>query len=131
MKRTAKRPIATGEISRRSGLVFATAISLLSLVMFYLFTTKLATFLTFLAIAFYVFGYTIALKKHTSQRTGNIIYSEITNVEKNIILYRYEYPNGTIAYFTREGKSIEKSLMRTPINGAKLSSRSDLEFIQY
>jgi murein DD-endopeptidase MepM/ murein hydrolase activator NlpD len=58
-----------------------------------------------------------------SQRTGNIIYSEISNVEKNIILYRYEYPNGAIAYFTPEGKSIEKSLMRTPINGAKLSSR--------
>ena len=58
-----------------------------------------------------------------SQRTGNIIYSEISNVEKNIILYRYEYPNGSIAYFTPEGKSIEKSLMRTPINGAKLSSR--------
>ena len=58
-----------------------------------------------------------------SQKTGNIIYSEITNVEKNIILYRYEYPNGSIAYFTPEGKSIEKSLMRTPINGAKLSSR--------
>jgi murein DD-endopeptidase MepM/ murein hydrolase activator NlpD len=58
-----------------------------------------------------------------SQRTGNIIYSEITNVERNIILYRYEYPNGSIAYFTPEGKSIEKSLMRTPINGAKLSSR--------
>ncbi|MCX7336546.1 MAG: M23 family metallopeptidase [Pelagibacterales bacterium] len=57
------------------------------------------------------------------QRTGNIIYSEITNVERNIILYRYEYPNGSIAYFTPEGKSIEKSLMRTPINGAKLSSR--------
>jgi murein DD-endopeptidase MepM/ murein hydrolase activator NlpD len=58
-----------------------------------------------------------------SQRTGNIIYSEISNFEKNIILYRYEYPNGGIAYFTPEGKSIEKSLMRTPINGAKLSSR--------
>jgi murein DD-endopeptidase MepM/ murein hydrolase activator NlpD len=58
-----------------------------------------------------------------SQRTGNIIYSEITNVERNIVLYRYEYPNGGIAYFTPEGKSIEKSLMRTPINGAKLSSR--------
>jgi len=58
-----------------------------------------------------------------SQRTGNIIYSEITNVERNIILYRYEYPNGSIAYFTPEAKSIEKSLMRTPINGAKLSSR--------
>ena len=58
-----------------------------------------------------------------SQRTGNIIYSEIINAEKNIILYRYEYPNGSIGYFTPEGKSIERSLMRTPINGAKLSSR--------
>jgi murein DD-endopeptidase MepM/ murein hydrolase activator NlpD len=58
-----------------------------------------------------------------SQRTGNIIYSEIANVERNIVLYRYEYPNGSIAYFTPEGKSIERSLMRTPINGAKLSSR--------
>ena len=58
-----------------------------------------------------------------SQRTGNIIYSEIINADKNIILYRYEYPNGTVGYFTPEGKSIEKSLMRTPINGAKLTSR--------
>jgi murein DD-endopeptidase MepM/ murein hydrolase activator NlpD len=58
-----------------------------------------------------------------SQRTGNIIYSEIINADKNIILYRYEYPNGTIGYFTPERKSIEKSLMRTPINGAKLTSR--------
>jgi murein DD-endopeptidase MepM/ murein hydrolase activator NlpD len=58
-----------------------------------------------------------------SQRTGSILYSEIKNKEKNIILYRYEYPNGVAAYFTPDGKSIERSLMRTPINGAKLSSR--------
>ena len=71
MKRTAKRPIATGEISRNSGLVFATLISLISLLIFYFFTTPLATLLTFLAITFYIFGYTIALKKHTSQ---NIVW---------------------------------------------------------
>ena len=58
-----------------------------------------------------------------AQRTGNIIYSEIKNSDKDIILYRYEYPNGAIGYFTPEGKSIERTLMRTPINGAKLSSR--------
>ena len=74
MKRTAKRPIATGEISRNNGLVFATLISLISLVIFYIFTTPLATLLTFLAITFYVFGYTIALKKHTSQ---NIVWGGI------------------------------------------------------
>ena len=74
MKRTAKRPIATGEISRNSGLVFATLISLISLLIFYIFTTPLATLLTFLAITFYIFGYTIALKKHTSQ---NIVWGGI------------------------------------------------------
>jgi len=74
MKRTAKRPIATGEISKRNGLLFATFISLISLVIFYLFTTNLATLLTLLAILFYVFGYTIALKKHTSQ---NIVWGGI------------------------------------------------------
>ena len=74
MKRTAKRPIATGEISRRNGLVFATLISLISVFIFYIFTTILATLLTLLAILFYVFGYTIALKKHTSQ---NIVWGGI------------------------------------------------------
>ena len=74
MKRTAKRPIATGEISKRNGLIFSTFISLISLVIFYLFTTNLATLLTLLAILFYVFGYTIALKKHTSQ---NIVWGGI------------------------------------------------------
>ena len=74
MKRTAKRPIATGEISKRNGLVFATFISLISLLIFYISTTILATLLTLLAILFYVFGYTIALKKNTSQ---NIVWGGI------------------------------------------------------
>lgn len=74
MKRTSQRPIATGVISRNAGLVFASVISLLSLIIFYIFTTPLATLLTALAIIFYVFGYTIALKKHTSQ---NIVWGGI------------------------------------------------------
>ena len=74
MKRTSQRPIATGVISRNSGLAFAAIISLLSLIIFYIFITPLATLLTALAIIFYVFGYTIALKKHTSQ---NIVWGGI------------------------------------------------------
>ena len=74
MKRTAKRPIATGEISKTNGLIFATLISIISLSIFATFTTPLATLLTFLAITFYVFGYTLALKKHTSQ---NIVWGGI------------------------------------------------------
>ena len=74
MKRTAKRPIATGEISKTNGLIFATVISVISLGIFAAFTTPLAILLTFLAITFYVFGYTLALKKHTSQ---NIVWGGI------------------------------------------------------
>jgi len=74
MKRTASRPIATGEISKLNGLIFAFLISILSLVIFYIFTTVLATLLTAAAIIFYVIGYTIMLKNRTSQ---NIVWGGI------------------------------------------------------
>jgi protoheme IX farnesyltransferase len=71
MKRTAKRPLVTGVVSRREAAIFATSIGLLSLLIFYQFTTLLATILTAIAIAYYVIIYTIALKPHTSQ---NIVW---------------------------------------------------------
>ncbi|MEY3163178.1 MAG: hypothetical protein RI887_2 [Actinomycetota bacterium] len=74
MKRTSNRPIATGEISKANGLIFASVISLLSLFIFYFYTTVLATFLTAAAIIFYVVGYTLTLKTRTSQ---NIVWGGI------------------------------------------------------
>jgi protoheme IX farnesyltransferase len=74
MKRTANRPIATGQISKKNGLIFSSFISLLSLLIFYIFTTNLATLLTAIAIIFYVLIYTITLKRNTSQ---NIVWGGI------------------------------------------------------
>ena len=74
MKRTANRPIATGQISKKSGLIFSSLISILSLLIFYVFTTTLATTLTAIAIIFYVLIYTITLKRNTSQ---NIVWGGI------------------------------------------------------
>jgi len=74
MKRTANRPIATGQISKKNGLIFSTLISILSLLVFYTFTTNLATLLTAIAIIFYVLVYTITLKRNTSQ---NIVWGGI------------------------------------------------------
>ncbi len=71
MKRTAKRPLVTGAVSRTQATIFAIAIGSLSLVIFWLFTTPLATLLTAIAIAYYVIIYTIALKPNTSQ---NIVW---------------------------------------------------------
>jgi protoheme IX farnesyltransferase len=74
MKRTANRPIATGQISKKNGLIFSSFISILSLLIFYVFTTTLATLLTAIAIIFYVLIYTITLKRNTSQ---NIVWGGI------------------------------------------------------
>lgn len=71
MKRTAKRPLATGVLNKTEATLFATFIGLLSLTIFQIFTTSLATLLTFIAIAFYVLVYTIALKRRTPQ---NIVW---------------------------------------------------------
>ena len=74
MARTSSRPIVTGQISKRSALIFASLIGLASLLIFSIFTTYLAAALTLFAITFYVFGYTILLKKNTSQ---NIVWGGI------------------------------------------------------
>jgi len=71
MARTAKRPIVTGVISRKSAAVFATLVGTLSLIIFWVFTTPLATLLALVAIIFYVVVYTMALKQRTAQ---NIVW---------------------------------------------------------
>lgn len=74
MKRTAQRPIATGVISRSHATIFALLVGIISLLIFWFFTTPLATSLTLFAIVFYVLIYTMALKRHTSQ---NIVWGGI------------------------------------------------------
>lgn len=71
MTRTSKRPLVTGVIGKTQATIFATAIGILSLSIFWLFTTPLATLLTLVAIAYYVVVYTMALKPRTAQ---NIVW---------------------------------------------------------
>jgi protoheme IX farnesyltransferase len=71
MKRTAKRPLATGVLTKPEALIFATLIGLLALLIFAVYTNTLTTALTATAIIFYVWVYTILLKKRTPQ---NIVW---------------------------------------------------------
>ena len=71
MERTSKRPIVTGVISKGKAALFATVIGLISLLLFWFFTTALATWLALIAIAFYVLVYTMTLKQRTPQ---NIVW---------------------------------------------------------
>ena len=54
--------------------------------------------------------------------TGDIIYANLNLQNNDLQLYRYEFKKNKIDYFDESGKSIRKTLMKTPINGARLSS---------
>tara|TARA_B100000963_G_C22598381_1_gene659012 strand:+ start:270 stop:1544 length:1275 start_codon:yes stop_codon:yes gene_type:complete len=56
------------------------------------------------------------------QKNGNIIYAYMKNKGREIALYRFVDQKGIAGYYQTNGKSIEKALMKTPINGARLSS---------
>jgi len=53
--------------------------------------------------------------------TGKIIYASMYVNGEEINLYNFKYKNDE-DYYNIKGKSITKSLMKTPINGARLSS---------
>ena len=53
--------------------------------------------------------------------TGKIIYASMKVNGEEINLYNFKY-NNYEEYYDIKGKSITKSLMKTPINGARLSS---------
>jgi heme o synthase len=74
MGRTSTRPLVRELMSEGAALTFAFAITVISLLTFWIFTNPLATGLTVAAIAFYVFGYTVGLKRRTSQ---NIVWGGI------------------------------------------------------
>ncbi len=55
-------------------------------------------------------------------KTGNILYAKLTLSGREIPLYRFEMADGRVDYFQPDGRSIKRTLMRTPINGARMSS---------
>ena len=54
--------------------------------------------------------------------TGEIIFANLNLQDSDLQLYKYEYEKNKVDYFDENGKSIKKTLMKTPINGARLSS---------
>ena len=54
--------------------------------------------------------------------TGKIIYASMNVNNREINLYNFKHKNED-GYYDLNGRSIVKSLMKTPINGARLSSR--------
>jgi protoheme IX farnesyltransferase len=67
MERTASRPLVTGLISPRNALIFALTLEAVAFAVLWAFTNLLAAILAVSATAFYVFIYTIWLKRTSTQ----------------------------------------------------------------
>ena len=67
MTRTCLRPIPTGKVNRNHALVFGIFLSIVSIFGLYYFTNTISAILLFSTISFYLFVYTIWLKRLTPQ----------------------------------------------------------------
>ena len=67
MTRTCLRPIPRGSLKKNQALYFGTTLSILSVITLYYFTNLLSASLLLFTILFYVFVYTIWLKRKTPQ----------------------------------------------------------------
>lgn len=74
MRRTRRRALPRHIVSPRAALVFGFVLAILSTVILYVWVNPLSALLSVLANAFYVFGYTMLLKRRTTQ---NIVWGGI------------------------------------------------------
>ena len=54
--------------------------------------------------------------------SGEVLFASLTLSGKKKAIYRFNGDDGHTEYFDEEGRSAQKALMRTPIDGARLSS---------
>lgn len=71
MRRTARRPLPRHKVSTRSALIFGLALGVLSTVFLWVLVNPLSSMLALAANVTYVVGYTLILKRRTSQ---NIVW---------------------------------------------------------
>jgi len=55
-------------------------------------------------------------------KTGDILYAALVLSGRRVELYRFTPESGRTDYFDATGRSVRKTLMRTPIDGARITS---------
>ena len=61
-------------------------------------------------------------KKGTPIQDGNLLYASMTLKGNTIAIYRHTDSSGDSAYYNAKGESVRKALLRTPVDGARISS---------
>jgi murein DD-endopeptidase MepM/ murein hydrolase activator NlpD len=56
------------------------------------------------------------------ERPGELLSAKLVIDGKTYEIYRFQPPGGVPSYYTGTGEAVRKALMRTPIDGARLSS---------
>ena len=59
---------------------------------------------------------------------GNLVYAAMTLGTTHLRLYRYTPPHAGADFFSARGESVRKALLRTPVDGARLSSGFGMRF---
>jgi len=54
--------------------------------------------------------------------TGDIVYANLNLNKESFKIYRFKTLDGRYGYYNQEGQSIEKSFLRTPVDGARITS---------
>ena len=93
MKRTAQRPLARAAVPTRNALVFGLVLSIASFVWLWWTTNLLSGLLAVATIAFYVFVYTLLLKRRTSQ---NVVWGGAAGCMP--VMIAWSAVTGTIAW---------------------------------
>jgi len=55
-------------------------------------------------------------------KSGDIDFASLTLSGRELKLYRYALPDGRVDWFNPKGDSVRKALLRTPIDGARITS---------
>ncbi len=60
--------------------------------------------------------------KNVTAGYGNVLYASLTLGDRDITIFRHVSPDGFSGYYNAKGESVKKALLRTPINGAHITS---------
>jgi protoheme IX farnesyltransferase len=82
MHRTSNRPMVTGEVTPRNAVLFGVVLTVVSTAWFALVVNVLSAVLSLVAIVLYAVGYTVLLKRRTSQ---NIVWGGVAGCMPTLI----------------------------------------------
>jgi murein DD-endopeptidase MepM/ murein hydrolase activator NlpD len=65
---------------------------------------------------------TVSTEDGSAVRAGELLFASLVLGGRPLEAYRFEREDGSIDFFGRDGRSLRKFLLRTPIDGARMSS---------